>query len=72
VGNLVGQNEKVVICGEFNEEILDGTDWRHNKDIPVADAEAVGKTAMKQIAEGNQQEAEAIYLHTTIKAPKKK
>ena len=69
--SLVNKNEKIVICGEFDDEILCGTDWQHIKNIPVADAEAVGRIAMKQIAEGNQQEAEAIYLHSTIKIPKK-
>jgi len=71
VESLIDKNEKIVICGEFNDIILDETDWQHIKNIPVADAEAVAKIAMKQIAEGNQQEAEAIYLHTTIKKPKK-
>jgi len=69
-GALIDKNEKIVICGEFDDIILEGTNWQHIKNIPVADAETVGKIAMKQIAEGNQQEAEAIYLHTTIKMPK--
>ena len=69
--SLIDKNEKIVICGEFNDIILDETDWQQHKNIPVADAEAVAKIAMKQLAEGNQQEAEAIYLHTTIKKPKK-
>ena len=68
--SLLKTNEKIVICGEFDDKIINGTDWQHHKNIPVADAEAVAKITMKQIAEGNQQEAEAIYLHTTIKKPK--
>ena len=69
-GSLIDKNEKIVICGEFDDKILNGTIWKHIKNIPVADAEAAGRIAMKQIAEGNQQEAEAIYLHSTIKMPK--
>ncbi len=69
-GALIDKNERIVICGEFDDKIINGTNWQHNKNIPVADAEAVGRIAMKQIAEGNQQEAEAIYLHSTIKLPK--
>ena len=69
-GTLVAANEKVIVCGEFDDEILGGTVWHHIKNIPVADARSVAKAAMKNISEGNEQSAEAIYLHTTIKAPK--
>jgi len=69
-GTIVKSNEKVIVCGEFDDEILGGTDWKQIKNIPVADARLVAKAAMKNISEGNEQPAEAIYLHTTIKAPK--
>ena len=69
-GTLVKSNEKVIICGEFDDEILGGTDWQQIKNIPVADAEAVAKAAMENISAGKESPAEAIYLHTTIKAPK--
>jgi len=70
IGTLVKSNEKVIVCGEFDGEILGGTDWQHIRNIPVADAKSVAKAAMRNISEGNEQPAEAIYLHTTIKAPK--
>ncbi len=69
-GTIVKSNEKVIVCGEFDGEILGGTDWQHIRNIPVADAKAVAKAAMRNISEGSEQPAEAIYLHTTIKAPK--
>ena len=67
---LAESNKKIVVCGEFDENIFAGTDWKFVKENPVADAKAVAKAAMKNISEGKEQSVEAIYLHTTIKKPK--